>query len=163
MTGDAVFRNSRLFLAGILLLSIVFGFCCLCGIVLTLGAIGKLLPISADSIYSVVAWAFTTLSCGLMSLWLFRQGRRMSYNHALLNAAGIEFHYGPKRTPRKFFLAWAAINAIRTWRLPHGQAYRVETSSENFVEFSSYTFFRPKKLAMLIAQRTNCAIERIKK
>jgi hypothetical protein len=158
-----LFRNNRLFLLGILLLGILFGFCSLCAIVLTFGAVGHLLPLSADSIYGVVGSAFTTLCCVLMTTWLLRQLRLMRFNHATLNAAGIEFCYGPGRVPRKLFLPWAEISTIHTWRLPHGQAYRVDTGSGNWVEFNSYTFFRPGKLAGLISGRTGRNIERLAK
>jgi hypothetical protein len=157
----ATFRNSRLLLAGLLLLSIFSGVVCLGTLVLTFIALGQLLPLSVDSLYNVVGSVFMTLSCALMAVWLFGQTRRMAHAHVQLDASGIEFCYGTRRKPRKLFLPWREITTIYTWRLRHGQAYRVETSSENFAEFSNYTFFRPRKLAALIVQRTGCPIERI--
>ena len=161
--GSTLFRNSRLFLAFILLLGILFGIFSLGALALTLSAAGELLPLSADSVYTVLASALMTLSFTQMSLWLVRQSRLMANNHARLDARGIEFSYGSKRSPRKMFLSWAEITVVYNWRLPQGQAYRVETSADNYAEFSSYTFFRPKKLATLIAKRTGRPIQRVTK
>ncbi len=160
MDGLAIFRNSRLLLGVIALLGVLSGLVSGCMLILSLEAVGGLWPISAEHIYTVLAFAFTAASFFRMSAWLAQRASRMARYYARLDATGIAFQLGTKRDPQKLFLPWAEITGIRGQRIFGGKTYRVETASGSWAEFSSYTFFRPTKLAKLISRRSGRPIER---
>jgi len=71
----------------------------------------------------------------------------------------VNFNLGTKKKPSDLFLAWDQIAAIRHKRVGNAQQYTVQGRDGSEARFSSYTFFRPRKVARLIAERTGLAIQ----
>ena len=57
-------------------------------------------------------------------------------------------------------LDWGQVGAIRSDRRGGSQTYTVIGRDGAWVDFSYYTFFRPNKLAQLIARRSGQPIQR---
>ena len=68
---------------------------------------------------------------------------------------------GTKKNPSDLFLAWDQIAAIKFKRIGNAQQYYVLGKDGSEARFSSYTFFRPKKIARLIADRTGLTIQKV--
>jgi hypothetical protein len=77
-----------------------------------------------------------------------------------LNSLGVEFNLGTKKKPSNLFLGWDQISAIKRKRVGNAQQYSVYGADGSDAVFSSYTFFRPKKVARLIAARTGLEIQK---
>jgi len=77
-----------------------------------------------------------------------------------LDSRGIDFSLGTKEEPQELFLAWDRIAAIKHKRVGSAQQYSVVGTDGSQAIFTSYTFFRPKKVARMIAARTGQAIQK---
>jgi hypothetical protein len=95
-----------------------------------------------------------------MCLRLFSLGRAMAGYQVRLDNRGVEFSLGTKKKPAELFMEWGQIAAIKQMRVGNAQQFWVEGTDGSEARFSSYTFFRPKKVARLIAARTGLAIQK---
>jgi hypothetical protein len=73
----------------------------------------------------------------------------------------VEFNLGTKKIPSNLFLPWDQIAAIKSQRVVNAQQYFVEGTDGSRAIFSSYTFFRPNKVASQIAARAGLTIQKI--
>jgi hypothetical protein len=71
----------------------------------------------------------------------------------------VNFNLGTRKKPSDLFLAWDQITAIKHKRIVNVQQYIVQGKDGSEARFSSYTFFRPKHVLRLIAERTGLAIQ----
>ena len=163
MTNDStqalVFRNHR-FLIGMvkfsgivaLILGAGFFFAGLVKVFHTPGtAVHKLAGVLGVSIGA----AFTV---GL-SVYMWNQGGRMAFYQAVsFEKEGLRFRLGTEQNPQEEFFAWEQIAAVEYKRVVNTQYGSVVGKDNRLVEFSSYTFFRPKKLVKLIAARAGQSI-----
>jgi hypothetical protein len=58
------------------------------------------------------------------------------------------------------FLDWGNVASISHRRSGNNQIYTVTAADGSTATFTSYTFFRPKKVARLIAARAGLSIEK---
>jgi hypothetical protein len=77
-----------------------------------------------------------------------------------MDVRGAMFNLGTKKRPSDLFLAWDQIAAIWQKRVGNAQQFYVQGRDGSEARFSSYTFFRPKKVARLIAERTGLPIQK---
>jgi hypothetical protein len=68
---------------------------------------------------------------------------------------------GTKKNPSDLFFAWDQIAAIKFKRIGNAQQVYVLGKDGSEARLSSYTFFRPKKIARLIADRTGLTIQKV--
>ena len=104
-------------------------------------------------------WLIGAVSMGCACPWLWNLGRAMAGYRIRLDARGADFKLGTKEKPQDLFLSWDKIAAIRYKRIGIDRQYFVEGTDGSEVRFGSRTFFRPRKVACLIAARTGQTIE----
>ena len=154
-----VLRNSRILIGLTLFGSIVAA---TFAVLMFFGMISEIIPLSAISVargFGALQWALASLSMGLMCPWLWKLGRKMAHYTVKLDSRGADFNLGTKKQPSGLFLTWDQIAAIKHKRVGNAQQYFVQGTDGSYAQFSSYTFFRPKKVARLIAARTGQAIQ----
>jgi hypothetical protein len=84
----------------------------------------------------------------------------MARNRAQVGERGVEFRLGTKKKPADLFMAWETVASIRRKRVGNAYQFTVTGRDGSFAQYTSYTFFRPAKVARLIAERTGLTIEK---
>ncbi len=156
----AVLRNSR-FLVVVTMSGGIFAAVLAVG--MALGMFSQLFPLSdlnAARGWNALKWALSALAMGYMCPWLWNLGRAMADYEVRLDGRGVEFILGTKKSPANLFLSWDQIATIKHKRTGNVQQYWVQGTDGSEARFSSYTFFRPKKVARFIASRAGLAIEK---
>lgn len=93
-----------------------------------------------------------------LSMYMWNQGGRMGFYQAAFENEGLRFRLGTEKNPQEMFFAWDQIAAVEYKRVVNIQYGSVVGKNDSLVQFSSYTFFRPKKLVNLIAARAGQSI-----
>jgi len=153
-----VLRNSRILCLLTMAGGIVAGFTSLCMAILCLSSLANL---SASGLESAVWWAISSLVMAYGCARLWGLGRDMANYEVVLNERGVNFNLGTKKRPASLFLAWDQVTAVKRRRVGNVQQFWVVGRGGSEARFSSYTFFRPKKVARLIADRAGLTIEKI--
>jgi hypothetical protein len=153
-----IFRNSRFFTGMVkfsglvtLLMAAVFFFA---GLLRVLHTPESPLHKSAGLLGVLIAAAFTA---GL-AIYMWAQGGRMAFYQVGFDNEGLRFRLGTEQQPQEEFFAWNQIAAVEYKRIVNIQSGSVVGTDNRLVQFSSYTFFRPKKLVNLIAARTGLPV-----
>jgi hypothetical protein len=155
-----VYRNSRILCWLTLSLGVLAVFMAAC---MMLVIVSLMFPISAFSLGQVpsIFWsAIGALSMGALGSWLWRLVRAMANYRVLLDSRGATFSLGSAKKPQDLFLAWDQMVAIRQRRVGNAQQFSVLARNGSEIVFSSYTFFRPRKVARLIGERTGLTISK---
>ena len=116
--------------------------------------------LNGDRGWGAVQWGIAALALGYMCPRLWNLGQAMAAYQVYLDGRGVTFNLGTKKEPAELFLAWDQIAAIKYKRVGNVQQCRIEGTDGSEAKFSSYTFFRPKKVACMIAERAGLAIEK---
>jgi hypothetical protein len=157
----AVLRNSR-FLIGVTLFgSLSAAIIAVCMLLMVVSLVFLSGGINTATGWSAFRWAISAVAMGYMCLSLWNLGRAMAGYQVKLDSRGVDFNLGTKRKPAQLFMEWGQIAAIKQRRVGNAQQFWVEGKDGSEARFSSYTFFRPKKVARLIAARTGLTIQRI--
>lgn len=154
-----VLRNSR-FLVGVTMSGGAFAAIMAAGMVFAVFSV--LLPLSditAVRGWAALKWAICAIAVGFMCPWLWNVGRYMAAHEVRLDSTGVDFNLGTKKKPQNLALAWEQIAAIKHKRVGNIQQYCVQGTDGSEARFTSYTFFRPKKVARLIAAGAGLTIE----
>jgi hypothetical protein len=117
--------------------------------------------LGAGNALSAAQWGFGALAFGYMCTWLWKLGRNMLGYKVTLDSRGVNFNLGTKKKPADLFMAWDQIAAIRYGRNANLQQCVVQGTDGSEARFSNYTFFRPKKVARMIAERTGLALQKL--
>jgi len=153
-----VLRNSRLLVGLMYFGSLGSAFMAVC---FALVALGELFPFHWSNLLSVLTCAAAALGSLSSVPWLWGMGRKMAHCEARLDSRGVDFRFGTKKDPEELFLPWEKVASIQRRRDGNNFVYTVGGSDGSEASFSSYTFFRPGRLAKLIAARTGVAIEHV--
>ncbi len=146
-----VVRNSRV------LVGLVFAGCVFSGLLagcFALIAIGSLLPLAGIDLsgaLSAAGWTVAALCTACACPWLWKAGRAMAYSEARLDGFGVDFQFGTGKHPHQCFMPWDRIAFIYELRLGNTTIFNIRGADGSHVTFSSSNFFRPGKLAKLIA------------
>jgi hypothetical protein len=105
-------------------------------------------------------WAVGALAMVYTCRQLWILGRAMLGYQVLLDGRGVTFNLGTKKNPSDLFMPWDQVKAIMLRRDVNVQRCSVQGSDGSQATFSSYTFFRPKKVARMIAERAGLPIQR---
>ncbi len=153
-------RNSRILVALTFLGSVMaFGL----SVYMTWIGCSYLFPLHALTLNRLAAASLLALGAWLMAMsyvFLFRQGRVLAFCSVLLDSFGVHFRLGGTRNSREVFLPWSGIAAVHYKRRAEGQRYTVLSTDTSTVTFTSNCFYRPKKVARLIADRAGLPILR---
>jgi hypothetical protein len=87
---------------------------------------------------------------GLQTWWL---GLSVTFYEARLDPGGVHFRLGAKERPDEKSFAWDQIASINHKRVANYQYFAIVGKDDRLVEYTPYTFFRPKKLSRFIAAR----------
>ena len=153
-----VLVNSRLLIGVTMICSILFAFLAVC-MVLMVFSVFSSGGSSGGNLFSAVRWGLGALVFGYGCLRFWKLSRAMANYRVMMDSRGVTFNLGTKKQPSDLFLAWDQIAAIRHKRVGNAQQYYVLGRDGSEARFSSYTFFRPKKVARLIAERTGLPIQ----
>lgn len=95
-----------------------------------------------------------------MQMWAI--GIRMGFYQVSFDGDGARFRLGSKKNPEVLLFPWDRITGVLYKRAVNTQYGSVVALDGSSVQFSSYTFFRPKKLLRLIAERSGQSIQQMK-
>ena len=155
-----VLVNSRFLIGVTMICSILFAFFAVCMVLMVFSIFSTGGGASGGNLYNAFWWGLGTLAFGYGCPRLWNLSRAMAGYRVTLDSRGVNFNLGTKKKPSDLFLAWDQIAAIKHKRVGNAQQYYVQGRDGSEARFSSYTFFRPKKVARLIAERTGLAIQK---
>ncbi len=159
LTSPIVFRNSR-FLIGLMILgSLVAALFAIGFLLIPIGQWAQQPRFSISMLASAISWLVGAISIGFLCPWLWSLARKMRHYRVLITAEAAGFLLGSGKSPQVHTLTWSQIRAIQHKRIGNAQYYVVVADAP--VQFSSYTFFRPKKLARVLAQRIDKPIQEV--
>ncbi len=153
-------RNSRILIGMMFLVSFAAALIAICAIIMV---ISQLFPIGALTIargMSAAQWCFSGILVAAACPFMWKTASAMAHHSARLDSNGIQFNLGTKRAPLRLFMPWDQIVAIQQQRVGNDRQFTVKASDGSFVQYSSYTFLRPTRVARLIAERTGLAIQK---
>jgi hypothetical protein len=153
-----VLRNSRFLLGFTMLCSILFGLIAVC-MVLMVFSLFSSGGSSDGNLFRALRWGLAALAFGYACPRFWKLARAMANHRVTMDSRGAMFILGTKKQPLDLFLAWDQIAVIRHKRVGNAQQYWVTGRDGSEATFSSYTFYRPKKVARLIAERTGLPIQ----
>jgi hypothetical protein len=155
-----VLHNSRIVCWGMM----GVGVCALfIGICMVFMAISLLMPWSAIGFMRVLAaaqWGLGGVLMGYMCPALWKWGLGMAHKRVKMDERGVDLRLGTKKKPVELFMAWDTISAVKQQRVGNAQQFTIQGSDESYAQFSSYTFFRPKRVARMIAERVGLTIQK---
>lgn len=155
-----VLRNSRILLGLTFLGSAASFVMCLCMTVLIFTSIFPIHSMNFDRAAAAFLWAVGAWLMAASNVFLWRQGQAMAYCSVLLDNDGAHFKLSGKNDSNYAFMPWSGIEAVHYKRIPGAQKFTILGEDTSTVTFTSYTFYRPKKIARLIAQRTGLPLVR---
>lgn len=156
-----VLRNSR-FLCWVTLSGSFFAAFMSIGMVLMVfSLVFPTRELNGDREWSAVWWGMAAPALGYICPRLWNLGHAMAAYQVYLDGSGVTFNLGTKMAPAELFLAWNKIVAIKYKRAGNVQQCWVEGMDGCEATFSSYTFFRPKKVARMIAERAGLVIQKV--
>ena len=126
-------------------------------------ALTNLFPLSAMNLDRFAAGALWLLGAWLMAMsqvFLWRQGKLMAHCSVLLDSYGAHFKLGDTNDAKEVFMPWNGIAAVHYKRVPDAQKFTVLGTDTSMVTFTSHAFYRPKRVARLIAERAGLPLVR---
>jgi len=157
-----LFRCNWIFIVLLILFGVVLFATALVMLVLTFTVTFPLHDYTFSRFINVLEWAFGTLATVLCGAAMFNQASQMAHYVALVDDLGVDFRFGRKQNKRDIVFVWDQIAAVQHKSSPAGKSYIVVGKDKRTVEFTVFTFFRPKKLALAIAAHINHPIQEIK-
>lgn len=154
-----VVHNSRFLIGVTMICSVIFAFFAVCFALMVFSVLSSGGGFSGGNLYNAFWWGAGALAFGYSCPRLWKLSRAMANYRVTMDGNGAMFNLGTKKQPSDLFLAWDQIAAIRHKRVGNAQQYWVTGRDGSEARFSSYTFFRPKHVARLIAERTGLAIQ----
>lgn len=158
--GPTVYRNDG-FLVGLVKFSGVVAL--LMAALFFIGGILKVWDTQEPMLHKIGGLSGVTISALFtvaLALYMWTQGNRMAFYQISLENDGLRIRLGTQKNPQEEFFVWDQIAAVKYWRVVNVQYGSVTGQAGNAVEWSSYTFFRPKKVARLIAARAGQSLQK---
>ncbi len=157
-----VVRNNWILLGFLFLLSIAAAIISL-GMLLMVGSIlfpTEVTPWNFNRISNAVSWLFGALFIGVLCPYMWQTGSTMAHSRVQVGERGVEFRMGTKKKPADLFMPWETVASIQRKRAGNAYQFTVAGKDGSVARYTSYTFFRPAKVARLIAERTGLTIEK---
>jgi hypothetical protein len=148
-----IFRNNRFWLAIVMISAFVAAAFALGSFVGGLVAIVPLRGFNFHRLMTVISLIVTGAVMAGMGLQMWWLSQSMAFYEARLDPGGVHFRLGSKDRPDEKSFAWDQITSINHKRVASYQYFSIVGTDDRLVEYTSYTFFRPKKLSRLIAAR----------
>ena len=132
-----------------------------CMVLMVFSLVFPLNALTVSRVGGTVNWTVGALAMSYMCVRLWNLAHDMAGYQVYLDGRGVAFSLGTKNKPAELFMPWEHISAVKRKRSGNVQQYWVETTDGSEARFSSYTFFRPRKVATIIAERAGLVIERV--
>ena len=113
-------------------------------------------PVGRDESGQVRGRRVVGLGAWLMAMSQVYLWRQAKLDGALLGSArqhGAHFRLGNTRRRKEVFMPWNGIEAVHYKRIQNTQKFTILGTDTSTVTFTSYSFYRPKRVAHLIAER----------
>jgi hypothetical protein len=126
-------------------------------------ALTNFFPLSSLSLDRSAAGALWLLGAWLMAMsqvFLWRQGHLMAHCSVLLDKNGAHFMLGDSADAKEVFMPWSGIEAVHYKRIENIQKFTILGSDTSTVTFTSNSFYRPKRVARLIAEHAGLPLVR---
>lgn len=159
-TEPVLLRNSRLLIFLSLLGSLAALFVALGMIAVALTAFFPLRALTADRFAAGMLWAIGAWLMAMSQVYLWRQGNVMSNCSILLDNHGAHFRFGDQKNATEAFVRWNEIAAVQYKRISNAKKFTILSKDTNIVTFTSHSFYRPRRVARLIAQRAGLPLQR---
>jgi len=156
-----VIHNSRILLAVIFLIGISSAFVGICAV---LYAISLFFPLTGFSFLRGVAaaqWLLSGFLFASMCPYLWKMASKMAHPRVRFDSSGVQFNLGTRTTPLALNMTWNQVSSIEQRRIGNAQQFTVKAADGSYVQFNSYTFFRPRRVARLITERTGVPIQKL--
>jgi hypothetical protein len=156
-----VLHNSRILCWAVMGLGVCSLFI---GICMMLMVISVLTPWSNIGFMRVMAgaqWGLGGFLFAYMCPSLWKWGLAMAHKRVTMDERGVDLRLGTKKKPVELFMAWDTISAVKQQRVGNAQQFTIQGSDQSYAQFSSYTFFRPKRVARMIAERVGLTIQKV--
>lgn len=153
-----ILRNSRF----VCLLAMGVGVCsALIGLCMMLMIVSLLTPLSAIGFMRVLGAAEWGLGGAMFllvcpALWKWVLG--MLYKRVKLDEHGIDFTLGTRKKPVELFMPWEQVASITQKPAGNGMQFTITGADGSYAQFSSTSFFRPMRVARMIAERAGVVI-----
>jgi hypothetical protein len=105
-------------------------------------------------------WGFGAWLMAMSQVFLWRQGEVMSHCSVVLDARGAHFRVGNTANDKEVFMPWSRIEAVHYKRFENAQKFTILGTDSSTVTFTSFSFYRPKRVARLIAERAGLPLVR---
>ena len=155
-----VLHNSRI----VCWLTMGLGICSMfIGLCMELMVFSLLFPLTALSFLKVLAalqWGLGGLMMCLLCPWLWKWSSRMINFNVRLDERGVDFNLGTNKKPQELFMAWEHVVSVQQKRVGNAQEFTILGTDGSRATFSSYTFFRPRKVARMIAERAGLTVQK---
>ena len=156
-----VYRNNPILVGLVFLMGVISLFMALCMGILVLVTLFPLRGFTFQRLTDVFWWAMGTLAFGAMGPGLWQVGAGMAFSQVRQDGQGVAFRLGTRKRPVERFFPWDQVAAVWHKRKGNAQYYGVQGLDGKSVEFSSYAFLRPRKLARLIAAQAGKPIQEL--
>ena len=153
-------RNSRVLIVLTFFSSIAALCIGTCMAILAISSVFPLHTINFDRISAAALWGFGAWLMAMSQVFLWLQGHLMSRCSVLLDSYGVHFKLGATADAKEVFMPWNGIEAVHYKRIPNAQKFMVLGTDTSAVTFTSYSFYRPKRVARLIAERAGVPLLR---
>jgi hypothetical protein len=156
-----VLHNSRL----VCWLTMGMGLCSMfIGLCMMMMIFSLLIPVSGITFtraFAAAEWGIGGLSMCVMCPGLWRWGLGMQHKKIRLDEHGANFTLGTVKEPVDLFLPWNEITRVRRERKSNAWQFTVDGTDGSYAQFSSYTFFRARHAAQVIAERAGLKVEKL--
>lgn len=153
-------RNNRILVFLSFLGSIAALFVSLCMVLVGLTSIFPLSAMNSGRAAASAVWVLGAWLMAMAQVYLWRQGKLMAHCSVLLDNYGAHFKLGNTENAREAFMPWNKIEAVHYRRIPSAHKFTILGTDTSTVTFTSYSFYRPKRVARLIAERAGLPLVR---
>ena len=154
-------RHNPVLVGLVFLMGAVSLFLALCMGILVLVTLLPLRGFTFQRLTDVFWWAMGTLAFGAMAPGLWQIGAGMAFSRVSQDGRGVAFRLGTRKQPVERFFPWDRVAAVWHRRKGNAQYYGVQSLDGTSVEFSSYAFLRPGKLARQIAAQAGKPLQEL--
>jgi len=157
---ELVVRNSRFLIGVTLSCTVLAAFMSACMVLVAMSQVFPVSALTSDRGWAAFRWMLSASAMGSMCPWLWNLGRAMSFCRVVMDRRGADFRLGTKKNPEELFMGWDQVVSVKRRRAGNFYTFAVTAADGSEARYTSYTFFRPQKLARLIAERAGVTIEK---
>jgi hypothetical protein len=132
----------------------------LCMVFVALTAIFPLSAMNLDRFAAAALWLLGAWMAAMSQVFLWRQGNLLAHCSVALDNYGAHFKLGNTENAKEVFMPWDGIAAVHYKRIQNALKFTILGTDTSTVTFTSYAFYRPKRVARLIAERAGLPLVR---